>query len=381
MTRSNLAYFNHAGASLMSDAVVDTVTTHLQLESRIGGYAAAMQRQAALDQVYARAAQLLNCDADEIALTDSHSRGWRDVLSCLQFSQGDRILVARSEWGGNYAALAHMAQRSGASLEVIPSTATGEVCLDALAQMIDERVRLVSLTWLPANGGLIQPAEKVGALTRAAGIPFFVDAAQAVGQLPVDVRALGCDVLTTPGRKWLRGPRGTGLLFVRRDFLSALIPPVVDHFTAPWAEGCYTLRHDARRFETSEACIAARLGFGQALEEVLTQGVPHIQQRILAKSQAIRDALSCVPGVQLRDIGTHQSGLVSFTFDHCIAKVAQTRLIAQGVEVGLNGIAFTPLDMQARGLTDILRASAHTSTTDADIERLVHCVSQTAALA
>jgi selenocysteine lyase/cysteine desulfurase len=359
--------------------VIDTVVAHLQLESRIGGYAAAMQQQATLDQVYARAAQLLNCDTDEIALTDSHSRGWRNVLSCLQFSKGDRILVARSEWGGNYAALAHMAQRSGASLEVIPATATGEVCLDSLAHMLDERVRLVSLTWLPANGGLIQPAAKVGALTRAAGIPFFLDAAQAVGQLPVDVRALACDVLTTPGRKWLRGPRGTGLLYVRRAFLAALIPPVVDHFTAPFAQGTYTLREDARRFETSEAGVAARLGLGQALEDTLTQGIDNIQRIIVAKSQTIRVALAQIPNVQLRDTGVHQSGLVSFTFDHLNAKTALARLHAHGVEVALNGVAFTPLDMQARGLTDILRASAHTVTTDEDIARLIHAVSTTAA--
>lgn len=381
MATSNLAYFNHAGASLMSPSVLDTMVAHLQLESRIGGYAAAMHRQAALDQVYARAAQLLNCDTDEVALTDSHSRGWRDVLSCLQFSPGDRILVARSEWGGNYAALAHMAQRSGASLEVIPCTATGEVCLDALAHMLDHHVRLVSLTWLPANGGLIQPAAKVGALTRAAGIPFFLDAAQAVGQLPVDVRALECDVLTTPGRKWLRGPRGTGLLYVRRAFLSALTPPVVDHFTAPFGQGRYTLRPDARRFETSEAGIAARLGLGQALEEALTQGIENIQHSVFAKSQTIRQALAHIPNVQLRDIGLAQSGLVSFTFDHCTAKTAQTRLNAQGIEVALNGLAFTPLDLQARGLTDILRASAHTTTTDTDIDRLIHAVSQIAATA
>lgn len=379
IARPNLAYFNHAGASLMSQSVIDTVVAHLQLESRIGGYAAAMQQQSAMDQVYARAAQLLNCDTDEIALTDSHSRGWRDVLSCLQFSKGDRILVSHSEWGGNYAALTHMAQRSGASLEIMPATTTGEVCLKSLAHMLDDRVRLVSLTWLPANGGLIQPAAQVGALTRAAGIPFFLDAAQAVGQLPVDVRALACDVLTTPGRKWLRGPRGTGLLYVRRAFLSALIPPVVDHFTAPFAQGCYTLRDDARRFETSEAGIAARLGLGQALEEALTQGIDHIQLNIVAKSQLIREALAQLPHVQLRDTGVHQSGLVSFTFDHLSPKTALTRLHELGVEVASNGVAFTPLDMQARGLTDILRASVHTINTEGDIARLIHAVSKTAA--
>ncbi len=363
----------------MSDAVVNTMTSHLQLESRIGGYAAAMQMQTSLDRIYSNAAALLGCDADEVALTDSHSRGWRDVLSCLQFSQGDRILVARSEWGGNYAALTHMAQRSGASLEVIPTTDTGEVCLDALARMMDHRVRLVSLTWLPANGGLIQPAAHVGALTRAAGVPFFLDASQAMGQLPIDVRTLECDVLTAPGRKWLRGPRGTGLLYIRRAFLSTLTPPVVDHFTAPFLHGGYTLRDDARRFETSEACIAARLGLGQALEDVLALGIDRIKQDIFTKSQSIRQALSGIAGVQLHDLGVHQSGLLSFTFDRCTAKTAQARLNAKGIEVALNGIAFTPLDMQARGLTDILRASAHTTTTQTDIARFIDAASQIAA--
>ena len=378
MNAQPLAYFNHAGGSLMSASVVDAVVSHLHLETRLGGYGAAAQQHEALQAVYASAAQLLGCDADEIALTDSHSRGWREVMNCLHFNAGDRILVGRNEWGGNYAALTHIAQRDGAIVETIPCSASGEVCLTQLSAMLDARVRLISLTWLPANGGLIQPAAQVGALARAAQIPFFLDAAQAVGQMPVDVRSLDCDVLTTPGRKWLRGPRGTGLLYVRRGFLAELRPAAVDHFSAPLKHGNYQLREDAQRFETSEANMAARLGLGQAIHEALTLGLDTIQMRVQEKAALIRRALKDMSHVHPHDLGTQQSGLIAFTVEGLSAHAVQTHLKAQGIEVGVNGVAFTPLDMVARNLTDIVRISPHITTTDNEVTRLLQAISSLA---
>lgn len=380
MNAQPLAYFNHAGASLMSASTVDAMVSHLHLETRLGGYGAAVHQHQALTAVYIHAAQLLGCDADEIALTDSHSRGWREVMNCLHFAPGDRILVGRSEWGGNYAALTHIAQRDGAAVETIPSTPSGEVCLTQLAAMLDHRVRLISLTWLPANGGLIQPAARVGALAHAAKIPFFLDAAQAVGQMPVDVRALNCDVLTTPGRKWLRGPRGTGLLYVRRGFLQALQPAALDHFSAPLINGQFQLRDDARRFETSEANMAARLGLGQAIQEAVVQGLDTIQTQVQSKANKIREALQRMPHIQSHDVGTQLSGLIAFTAQDLTSDAVRTHLAQQGIEVAVNGTAFTPLDMRARGLTDVVRISAHTTTTDEEIARLLDAVSNLADL-
>ena len=362
----------------MSSSVVNTVVSHLQLETHLGGYGAAAQRHDALQAVYADAAKLLGCDVDEIALTDSHSRGWREVVNCLHFNTGDRILVGRNEWGGNYAALTHIAQRDGAIVETIPCNSSGEVCLTQLTAMLNPRVRLISLTWLPANGGLIQPAEQVGVLARAAQIPFFLDAAQAVGQMPVDVRSLNCDVLTTPGRKWLRGPRGTGLLYVRRGFLAELRPAAVDLFSAPLKHGSYQLRDDAKRFETSEANMAARLGLGQAIHEALTLGLDTIQFFVQEKAIMIRKALKGMPHVQTHDLGTKQSGLIAFTVEGLSANVVQTHLKAQGIEVSVNGIAFTPLDMAARHLTDIVRISPHITTTDKEVIRLLDAISSLA---
>ena len=240
--------------------------------------------------------------------------------------------------------------------------------------MLDDRVRLISLTWLPANGGLINPAAAVGALAQVAGVPFVLDAAQAVGQLPVDVRQLGCDVLTAPGRKWLRGPRGTGLMYVRRGFLAQLIPLVVDQFSAPFSGQDYKLRGDARRFETSEACFAARLGLRVAIRSVLALGMEAIEHGIIERAQTLRQGLAGLERVQLHDLGRQQSGLVSFSIHGMPASEVRTRLMSSGVEVGVNGVAFTPLDMQVRGLTDIVRASPHLYTTDEEIERLLAAV-------
>ena len=364
----------------MSASTVDAMVSHLHLETRLGGYGAAMHQYNALAAVYTHAAQLLGCDTDEIALTDSNSRGWREVMNCLHFAPGERILISRSEWGGNYAALTHIALRDGAVVETIPSTPTGEVCLTQLAAMLDHRVRLISLTWLPANGGLVQPAAQVGALASAAKIPFFLDAAQAVGQIPIDVRSINCDVLTAPGRKWLRGPRGTGLLYVRRGFLSKLQPAALDHFSAPLTRGHYQLRNDARRFETSEANMAARLGLGQAIQEALAQGLDTIQTRVQSKATKIRETLRCMPHIQSHDSGTQLSGLIAFTAEGLTSERVRAHLAQQGLEVAVNGTAFTPLDMQARGLTDIVRISPHTTTTDEEIARLLDAVSNLADL-
>jgi cysteine desulfurase/selenocysteine lyase len=371
-------YLNNAAASLMSHTVVDAVTAHLALESALGPYEAAMEVADHLADLYEVASQLLGCQPDEIALSDSHSRGWSSVVGAMRFGAGDRILVSRSEWGGNYAALVHIARICGAVLEVIPCGEDGTVCVERLAAMIDDRVRLIALTWLPANGGLINPAAQVGALAQAAGIPFILDAAQAVGQIPVDVRELRCDVLTAPGRKWLRGPRGTGLIYVRRSFLDKLTPRTIDLYSAPWNGTEYVLRGDARRFETSEASAALRLGLRAAIRDVLSLGVDTIHCRIASLADAIRSSLAAIDGVQVHDLGRQRSGLVSFAVESVTPAEVRRLLQAADLQVAVIPTDFTPLDMRARGLKEIVRASPHIYTTQNEIDRLAATVADIA---
>ncbi len=329
-----------------------------------------------LRQLREDAARLLNAGRDEIAVMGSGSAAfgavWAAFTHAAPLRPGDRLLVGRQEWGGNLATYRRAAERAGATVEVLPCREDGRIDLAASAALIDARVRWISLTWLPANGGLINDAAGLGRLARAAGVPYLIDAGQALGQLPADVRQLGCDVLKGAGRKHLRGPRGTALLYVRRGFLERLEPPWVDVQSAPWPAGP---REDAGRFETSEQPVALHLALQVAVAEALELGIEAIAARVQGLAVHLRERLDSLPGVQVRDLGAGlRSGLVSFTIDGETAPAVKARLAAQGIRIGANGVAYTPLDMQARGLDGVVRASLSWLNDEADIERLVSAI-------
>ncbi len=369
-------HFNHAGASLPSAATLDAIQAHLRREAEQGPMEAGVAARALTGKARDLAARLLNAQPDEIALTGGNSPGWGAAFAALgPWRDGDRILVGRHEWGGNLAAMRLATRGVDVSIETIPSDDSGCVDPAALQAMLDARVRLVALTWLPANGGLINPAAAVGRVTRAAGVPYFVDAAQAVGQLPVNVAEVGCDVLSGAGRKALRGPRGTGLLYVRRDFLPQLTPAYVDTYSAPLDVGGEPqLRTDAARFESAEASLALRCGLANALQEALDLGLDTIRAQIDATAQALRAELAAIPGIEVLDQGRELSGLVSFNLAGQEATAVQQALAAQGIVIGSNGVPYTPLDMNARGLTQIARASVSYLTHPDEIDQLVQAL-------
>ena len=207
----HVTHFNNAGAGLAPQPVLDAVVDHLRREAEIGGYEAAAERRDRIEHTYDALAALLGCDRDEVAVVENATRAWDMAFYAFRFGPGDRILTARAEYASNYIAMMQVAERTGAVIEVIPDDEHGQVDVAALAGMLDERVKLVSLVHVPTQGGLVNPAAAVGQLTRQAGVPLLLDACQSAGQIPLDVRAIGCDVLTGTGRKFLRGPRGTGL--------------------------------------------------------------------------------------------------------------------------------------------------------------------------
>jgi cysteine desulfurase / selenocysteine lyase len=236
-------------------------------------------------------------------------------------------------------------------------------------------VKLITITHVPTNGGLVNPAVEIGAVAREAGIPYLLDACQSVGQLPVDVEEVGCDVLSATGRKYLRGPRGTGLLYVRSSLLERLEPPFLDMRAADWVEpDRYELRPDALRFEEWEQAYAGKAGLATAIDYALGWGVDPIWERVAALGESLRVRLGEVEGVTVRDLGAVRCGIVTFTAGCVGAGELKDRLARERINVAISPPSSTLLDATERGLPDLVRASVHYYNTEEELDRLVEAV-------
>ena len=372
---ANVLHFNNAGSALMPQSVLDATVDYLELEAAIGGYEAADQKEAAIEHFYDAAASMLGCHRDEIAFVENATRAWDMAFYAIPFSPGDRILTARAEYASNVVAFLQVAERTGAVVEVIPSDETGQVSVDALSEMIDERVKLIAITHVPTNGGLVNPAAAIGAVARQAGIPYLLDACQSVGQMPVNVEAIGCDMLSTTGRKYLRGPRGTGFLYVRRELCQRLDPPFLDLHAATWtARDAFVIRDDARRFENWETNYAGKVGLAVALDYAQSWGMDAIWARIQPLAASLRESLSAIPGVHITDIGAEQCGIVTFMVDGIAAPEIGQALATQAINVTVSRTSSTRYDMEARGLREIVRASVHYYNDEAEIARFCEAI-------
>lgn len=373
---ATVLHFNNAGAALPPAPVVDTVVEHLRLEAQIGGYEAADRARDRVERIYDSAAELIGAHRDEIAVLENATRAWTMAFYGIGFKPGDRILTSRAEYGSNYIAYLQVARRTGASVEPIPNDEHGQLDVDALAEALDERVRLIALTHVPTNGGLVNPAEQVGRLARDAGVLYLLDACQSTGQLDLDVDRIGCDLLSATGRKYLRGPRGTGFLYVRSGALQRLDPPVLDLHSAVWvAPDRYELRPDARRFENWECSVAGKLGLGAAIDYALRLRLPAIERRVVALAASLRERLAAVPGVHVHDQGERRCGIVTFTVDGVPPDEVKAALAEQRINVSVSRTPSTLLDMTDRDLTAVVRASVHYYNSEVEVDRFGSAIS------
>jgi cysteine desulfurase / selenocysteine lyase len=372
----SVVHLNNAGASLMPDVVLRTAVEHLELEARIGGYEAAGSELERIEGVYDSIARLLSCDRDEIAVVENATRAWDMAFYSIDFQPGDRILTTRAEYASNYIALLQIAQRTGAVVVVLPDDDDGQVSLDELEAALDQdRVRLVSLVHVPAQSGLVQPAAAVGRLCRAAGVPLLLDACQSVGQLPVDVGEIGCDMLSAAGRKFLRGPRGTGFLYVRRELIERLQPPFLDLHAAEWVDrDTYAIRPDARRFENWETNYATKLGLGAAVDYALGWGLEPVAERVGGLADTLRRGLAEIEGVSVHDLGRTKCGIVTFAVAAAPADVVAATLSDHGINVSVAPVAYGRISLGERGLDALVRASVHYYNTDDELDRLLGVV-------
>lgn len=371
----HVLHFNNAGSSLPPQPVLDATLNHLRLEARIGGYEAAERAREALEHTYDAVARLIGCSRQEVAMVESATRAWDLAFHSIPFAPGDRILTAMAEYGSNYINYLQLTKKLGVTIEPIPNDEHGQLSVAALRRMLDERVRLIAITHVPTSGGLINPASEVGKVAREHGILYLLDACQSVGQLPINVETIGCDMLSATGRKYLRGPRGTGFLYVRSSVLQNLEPATLDMWSATWvARDRYEMSPDARRFESFEYNVAARIGLGVAVDYAMQWGLDVTWRRVRDLAYALRARLSAIPGVIVHDRGANQCGIVTFTLDGKEAEAIKQELARQHINVTVSVRSATLLDMEARGLTSMVRASVHYYNSEEEIERFYQAI-------
>ena len=375
---AEVAHFNHAGASLMPRPVLAALLGHLDREARIGGYEAEDEAAERIEATYGSIATLIGGDPDEVAIVENATRAWDMAFYGIPLAPGDRVLTSVSEYGSNAIAFLQVAER-GVSVDVVPNDEHGQLDVAALANMLDDRVKVIAVSHMPTNGGLVQPAAEIGRLARQSGALYLLDACQTVGQMPIDVRQIGCDILSATSRKYLRGPRGVGFLWVRRPMIERLTPPFLDIRAAEWtSDRAYTLRSDARRFENWESHVAGKVALGTAIDYALDLGLDAIWTRVHAQAAHLRHRLAAIPGVSVHDLGAVKGGIVTFTVANLPAPDVLLALRHQAINTSTSGTSSTRWDMEVRGLEQLVRASVHYLTTDEECSLLAEAVGRLA---
>ncbi len=366
-------HLNNAGASLMPEPVVRAVTAYLEQEAEQGGYELAHQQRGAIEASYQALATLLGAQPRNIAIVENATVAFFQALSAFDFQAGDVIVTTRNDYISNQLAYLSLARRRGIVLQRAQDLPSGGVDPESVrAHLRNPRVRLLAVSWVPTNSGLIQPVEALGAIAEQAGVPFLIDACQAVGQLPVDLAALRCDFLAATARKFLRGPRGIGFLYVSdRALAREQFPLYVDMRGASWSGAdSFQLAPDARRFENWEFSYALVVGLGAAARYALEVGIERGGARARALAHALRETLRDRRGCRVLDRGAQLGAIVTAEIIGADANAIVSALRERGINTSAASREDALLDMDAKQAASALRMSPHYFNTEAELEAL-----------
>ncbi|MFF1412481.1 aminotransferase class V-fold PLP-dependent enzyme [Streptomyces sp. NPDC058289] len=363
-------HLNTAGAGLMPTAVVDAMTGCLSREAQGGAYETELWHADTLDKgVYENLARVLDAPAEDLALFDSATRAWTAAVTALTLSARDRIWITPYEYAGNLILWTELRRRTGVRIEVVPLLPGGDLDLDWMRSSIREDVAVVSVPHVPSGCGIVNPVEEIGRFLASWPCLYLVDACQSVGQLPLSVRDIGCDLLTGAGRKFLRGPRGTGFAYIGPRLRARARPPFHDlHVADMTSDTTYEVHTDgARGFEYAERSAAAVLGLDAALQHHLRRTESNVAPSGGTLRDLVRAAVEELPGTRLVDPGTHHASIVTFVCDRAPAPRLRDELAARGVNVWVAQGSHTPLFMRREGIDHAVRVAPHYYNTPEDV--------------
>ena len=372
-------HLNNAGAALMPSPVIEAIDSHLRLELTIGGYEAAEERVPETNRVYDAIASLVNTAARNVAVTPSSTAAFIQALSTIDFQPGDVILTSRCDYTSNQLHYLSLARRHDVRIvhaEDLPEGGVDPESVRALARRL--RPRIVAISWVPTNSGLVQDVESIGEICEELELRYLIDACQAAGQIPIDVRRLRCDFLSATGRKFLRGPRGIGFLYVSdRALARGDYPLYVDMRGSTWtAADELSLVDDARRFEDWEFPYALVLGFGAAVEYVQSIGVSRAGRRAVALANHLRARLKAIDGARVLDRGQNPCAIVTteiagYRPEHLVAELRRRR-INTSASLAWYGL----IDMAEKRSDGVLRLSPHYYNTLEEVDAAVEAIDE-----
>jgi selenocysteine lyase/cysteine desulfurase len=366
-------HLNNAGASLPPQPVLEAVTAHLRREAEIGGYEAADEAAGRIQESYAAVARIVGCAPRNIAVVENATVAVAQALAAFDFRPGDVIVTSRADYVSNQLMYLSLARRLGVEVRRADDLPAGGIDPASVRGLLEDgRARLVALSWVPTNSGLVQAAGAIGAVCEAAGVPYLIDACQAVGQLPVAVGDLRCDYLAATARKFLRGPRGIGFLYVSdRALARGDHPLLVDMRGAEWtaADG-YRLFDGARRFENWEFSHALVLGLGAAARYAEGVGAAGYD-RARALAAGLRERLASMSGVRVMDRGAERGAIVTVALDGADPAAIKLRLRARGINTSVSSRDDAVIDMEAKGVAAVLRLSPHYYNTEDELDTAV----------
>ncbi|MGW6282674.1 aminotransferase class V-fold PLP-dependent enzyme [Kribbella sp. NPDC055071] len=372
-------HFNNAGCGLLAAPTLATMVTHLQLEAQLGGYEASDHAADQVRTFYTELAALIGCGPHNIAFSGSATHAYATALSSIPFERGDIILTTRNDFISNQIAFLSLRKRFGVEIVHAPDLPEGGVDVTAMvALMKARRPRLVAATHIPTNSGLVQPVAEIGRHCRELDLLYLVDACQSVGQYPLDVEEIGCDLLTGTCRKFLRGPRGSGFLFVSDRVLEAGYEPLfLDMRGADWstADG-YTPARTAARFEEWEFPYATLLGCATAVRYAREVGIEAISVRTPELARQLRDGLDALPGIRALDRGSKLGALVTIAVEGWSAEAFKKELDARGINSALSFRRFAQFDFGDKDVDWSVRFSPHYYNTEAELAQVVAAVNE-----